>query len=275
MNAASVVWFNGALIPADQPLYAAPDRIRLGDGVFDTLLVVDGHALHCAPHYARLVEHAAILGIEVPLPQAGFQEAINSLIRTNKAQSGRYALNTIISRGEGARGLAPPDIQKPSVLLRLSAVSRLSSPGLLRGHIAQSVRRNEGSPLSRIKSFNYGDNILALKEASEHEANEAIMMNNAGHITCTSAGNIFMIKGGDIVTPPLSDGVLNGVARALFLKRYTVRERSVTPEDLLSSDTVFLTNSLRGACAFQSIGQKHFNALPLDIDPEFHILECS
>lgn len=266
------MYWNGALIPENQAIYSAFDRIRLGDGVFDTVLCKDGKALHIALHWERLRDNCNILAIPFSMELDAFQNIAQGLLSANDALSGRYALNTVISRGEGQRGLLPPDPPSTSFLMRLSALSFPVNKPSLHGHIVTSVRRNEGSPLSRIKSLNYGDNILALQEAQRHGANEAIMLNNAGYVTCASAGNIFAISGGQIVTPPLSDGVLDGVARRIFMQRYAVIERRITPEELMGADHVFLTNSIRGAAAFDRLDGKDFSPLPLDIDPEFHIV---
>lgn len=267
------MYWNGAFIPENQAIYSAFDRIRLGDGVFDTMLCKDGRALHIALHWERLRDNCNVLGIPFSMGLEAFQKTVHSLLSANDALSGRYALNTVISRGEGQRGLLPPDPPaSPSFLMRLSNLASPANKTSLHGHIVTSVRRNEGSPLSRIKSLNYGDNILALREAQRHGANEAIMLNNAGYVTCASAGNIFAVSCGQIVTPPLSDGVLDGVARRIFMQRYVVVERRITPEELMGADHVFLTNSIRGAAAFGRLDGKDFPPLPLDIDPEFHIV---
>lgn len=267
------MYWNGALIPENQAIYSAFDRIRLGDGVFDTMLCKDAKALHIALHWERLRDNCNILAIPFSMELDAFQNIAQGLLSANDALSGRYALNSVISRGEAQRGLLPPDPPaSPSFLMRLSALSFPVNKPPLHGHIVTSVRRNEGSLLSRIKSLNYGDNILALQEAQRHGANEAIMLNNAGYVTCASAGNIFAISGGQIVTPPLSDGVLDGVARRIFMQRYAVIERRITPEELMGADHVFLTNSIRGAAAFDRLDGKDFSPLPLDIDPEFHIV---
>lgn len=260
-----VLWHNGAWKDEREAVFTALDRVRLGDGVFDTMLCVGGRLIHAAKHYARLRSNAAVLGIAVDLD---FEKIAAELLRKNSCEEGRIAINTIVSRGESERGLAVPETSTPQMIMRASPAP--TQFPAIHAIIAASVRRNEGSPLSQIKSFNYGDNILALMEAKSKNANEAILLNNKGLVTCASSSNIFAVVNGEIFTPPLSDGVLNGVARRVFIERYGVRELSLTPEDLLHAESLILTNSIRGAQAIERLEDKTLPAeLPSGIDKDF------
>ncbi len=266
----AILWHNGNWIEAGSAIFTASDRARLGDGLFDTLLCVDGRAMNADRHFARLIKGAAVLDIMLDLGLLRFKVLIEEMLMRNDALTGRFALNTILSRGEGERGLAAPKASKPQMVLRLSPVPSEFVP--VNGCVAASVRRNEGSPLSQIKSFNYGDNILALKEAERRGCNEAILINNKGYVSCASAGNIFMVKNGIISTPLLSDGAMNGIARQILLERYpAIMQRSVAQDELLEADEVFLTNSVRGACFFRSLEGKPLNQNSLGINKEFHV----
>lgn len=265
----SFIWHNGQWRKESAPVFGAADRIRLGDGVFDTLLCVDGRSLHADRHYARLLTGADMLGIDFGMDFPKFTAAVEDVIAKNKAASGHYALNTIISRGQGARGLAiPPDIA-PEIVLRLSSVPDDFPP--VEVCIARSVRRNEGSPLSRIKSCNYGDNILAMREAVMRGCNDAVMLNNAGHVACTTMGNIFIVKDGKIYTPPVEAGVLNGVARQILMQRYDITEAVIIEDDLLGADEIFLTNSVRGMQFFKTLEGRVYSENALGLDKTFHV----
>jgi len=265
----SVVWHNGAWVKDGAAVFSASDRIRLGDGVFDTLLCVDGRSLHADQHFARLLEGADLMGIDVAMDFSKFAGLVDAILGKNKAASGRYALNTIVSRGEGVRGLAISAEQKPQIILRLAPVP--DNFPAINACIAKTVRRNEGSPLSRVKSCNYGDNILAMREASMCDCADAVMLNNTGHVCCTTMGNIFMVKKGRLYTPPLHDGVINGVARQILCARYDVSEKSITEDDLLSADEIFLTNSIRGAVFFKTLEGQVYCENSLGIDKDFHV----
>src|SRR5690606_34280258 len=144
--------------------------------------------------------------------------------------SGRMAVRTMLTRGSGARGLAPPEHPAPLLVMRASP-----APGIkpdINVIIAQSTRRNEYSPLSNVKSLNYGDHILAAAEAAKAGADDAILLNTRGNICCATVGNILAVRGGDILTPPLSDGVLDGVMRGILLDSGLAAEKSLAPGDL-------------------------------------------
>ena len=263
------LWHNGELKDETAPVFTATDRIRLGDGVFDTILAVDNRLIHADLHLKRLLDNAAILK-SAPLPSAQeLKENIANLLLKNNYVKLKYAINTIISRGEGQRGLALPDNPKPNIIIRAAPAPTEHPP--IHAIIAETVRRNEGSPLSQIKSLNYGDNILALKEANERGANEAILYNNQGNITCSTAGNIVITKQNQLITPPLSDGVLNGITRQILMEKYDVQEQSLIPKDLEKSDGIYITNSVRGAVPISSLNGQPLPPPSLNIDKDFHL----
>lgn len=269
-----MIYHNGTWRAEGEAVFTALDRVRLGDGVFDTMLAVEGRLIHPGKHFARLRENAAVLGISFDLE---FEAVAFEIMKHNapltppsppRGEGRRWAINTIITRGESGRGLALPKDAAPSIVMRAAPAPSEFPP--IKALIAQSVRRNEGSPLSRIKSLNYGDAILALKEAEEARCNEAILLNNKGFVTCASSSNIFAVLNGEVFTPPLTDGVLNGVARQVFMAAYPVRELSLKPEDLLAAEALILTNSVRGAQAALQLEDKSFaGALPAGIEKDF------
>jgi len=265
----SFIWHNGHWREEDEAVFSASDRIRLGDGVFDTLLCVDGRSLHADLHYGRLLAGADILGIDFAMDFAKFVAALEAVIAKNNAGSGHYALNTVISRGQGARGLAIPEGISPEIVLRISPLPKEYPP--VNACIARSVRRNEGSPLSRIKSCNYGDNILAMREAAMRGCSDAVMLNNAGHVACTTMGNIFIVKDAKIYTPPASAGVLSGVARQILMQRYDISEVIITEKDLLDADEIFLTNSIRGMQFLKTLQGRVYSENALGLDKTFHV----
>ena len=243
----------------DKAIFTFNDRIRLGDGVFDTMLIIDGTPVHYDIHAKRLIHDAKTFGITVnSLPD------LNEIIKKNNAEKGRFALNTIITRGVGERGLMPPEIPHPTIVMRIAPVPDEFPP--INAIISETVRRNEGSPLSRIKSFNYGDNILALIEAREKNANEAILLNNKGFVTCASAGNIFAVINGKLITPPLSDGCMDGVTRKIILEKMGGLEQSFTAEDLQNAQGLYITNSIRGASPIISFNGKPISAPTIKVE---------
>ena len=110
--------------------------------------------------------------------------------------------------------------------------------------VAQTVRRNEHSPASRIKSLAYMDNVLARNEATKAGADDALMLNTAGNLACATVGNVFLLIDGGMLTPPVGDGALPGIARADVIALTKAEERTITPEMLSRAAEAFITNAL-------------------------------
>ena len=262
----SIIWHNGTF-RTDQPVFMAHDRLRLGDGVFDTMLAVDGKIIAAEEHCERLKRHAGVFNIHVdtnPLIMAA-----SELLKKNDLLSDHAVINTIITRGPANRGLKTPNNPDIQIVMRASYVpTDMPPPRLI---IARSVRRNEGSPLSQIKSVNYGDSILARIEADNAGANDAIFLNNAGHVTCATGSNVFITQAGKLYTPPLSDGVMDGIIRAKIIRMYGAIEQSLTSADIEAADGLYLTNSVGGARAAESLNGRAFSLPSLRIDNDIHL----
>lgn len=263
-----MIYFNGKLVD-DTPIFEFQDRLRLGDGVFDTMLVIDGKPIHKNEHLSRLLQNAAILKIN-NLPDIDeLKNAAAKIIESNESLTGRFALNTLITRGLAERGLAPQKNAAPNIAMRIAPVPN-EFPSI-HTIIAETVKRNEGSPLSRIKSCNYGDNILALIEAQDKGANESIMLNNAGNVTCASAGNIFCCINDELITPPLSDGVMDGVTRKIIIEKFGAIERSINENELKNAAGIYITNSIKGVMPVSSLNGKTLLAPSIKIDKDAHL----
>lgn len=244
---ASYVFMNGEFVDEPDAGVSIVDRgLTLADGVFDTMLVVNGQLQDARPHFSRLRRHAAIMGIHLVYEDDDLIAAASRLLSENKYLSGRHALRTTLTRGPGERGLAVPENPQPTLIMRAS-LAPPSSGKPVRLAISTVTRRNEFSPLSRIKSLSYADHILALREAVDKGADDAIILNTDGHIACATASNIFIREGDRFVTPPLTDGVLDGITRAKIISERNVAEESITSERLNSADEVILSNSIKGA----------------------------
>lgn len=243
-----IVYMNGAFIEESTARIAPSDRgFTLGDGVFDTLRAEDGVPQHAEQHFRRLLGHAAQLHIPVKQTAADLTAMAQELLLQNKLAAGSASVRTTLTRGPAARGLLPPAAPVPTLLMQAAALPSVAQPEQsLTAVIARHVRRNEHSLLSRIKSLNYGDNLAALMEAQERGCSDAILLNTAGHAACATIGNLFILENGTLVTPPLSDGVLNGVVRDIVIEKTDAREETIAPERLLRAQGIYLTNSIRG-----------------------------
>lgn len=266
-----MMWHNAEWKPQGKEIFRASDRMRLGDGFFDTMLAMRGELLHPDLHYKRLFEASEVFGIDMPLSYSEFHDTLMDLLARNSYLSSPYAINTVVTRGPAERGIAPPPRgeQEPHMLIRATLVPDHFDP--IKAITATTTRRNEYSPLSNLKTLNYGDNVLAMIEAQKKGANDALMLNTAGRATCFTSGNLFIKLGANLVTPPLSEGVLSGVTRQIFMDQYDVTEQPVTIKMLDDAEVVFMTNSIRGASFIQSLDDRIYAHSNLQIDQNFHL----
>lgn len=249
-------WLNGVMLDAGEARIDPRDRgFLLGDGIFETLLAVDGGVRHLPRHMARLFAAAQLLGIPAPHSKDELAAAMAQLLQENSLLRGRAALRLTLTRGVGARGLAPPPGAAPSILL--TAVALPPAPEQVRAIMSTYVR-NEKSISSRIKSLNYLDNIMARREAAQCGAGEALMRNSMGGLACASAANLFVVTGGVLRTPPVSDGALPGIMRAIVLERAAAlnipsQEASIAQKEMDAASEAFLTSALIGVCPLVQI----------------------
>lgn len=237
----TMVWLDGRLVPEAEARIAPSDRgLLLGDGLFETLRVADGRPLHLARHLARLRLGAAVLELPVPLDDAGFATAMASLLESRGLSEA--SLRLTLTRGGGPRGLLPPAEPAPTLLLTAAPLPPPLPPA--RVVVARGTRRNEHSPLSRIKSLCCLDNVLARQEAAQRDADDAVLLNTAGRVAEASAANLFLVLDGVLVTPAVDEGVLPGVRRAAVMAARPVIERPVTADELAAAGEIFLTSSL-------------------------------
>lgn len=267
----SVLWHNDQWVYDPDPRLLSPhDRLRLGEAVFNTVLCLDGQLIHGALHFQKLIRNGELFFGQWDHPTAeAFLEIAHELLQKNEATQGRYALNCIITGGVAGGGLALPQERKTEIIMRCVPYQYdYSQP--VKALISQNTRRNEGSPLSRIKTAHYGDNIIALQEAMQFGCTEALLQNNQGYIACATTSNLVMIENDYFVTPVLSDGAQNGVARSILIEKYPVIERSIRPQELMHSDGVYLINSVRGAVPVHSIDGQEIAAPRISLDTDFH-----
>lgn len=231
---------NGELHSAGTPALPPDDRgLALGDGAFETIAVRGGRPLRLPAHLDRLAEALAILAIAPAPAREATAAAVTAVIDANALAEGVVRL--MVTRGAAPRGLAPPPECRPNVVA--TAGAGLPSGAPVHAVVATRVRRNEHSPLSGVKSLSYADNVLARMEAAAAGADDAVLLNTAGRVAEATAANVFAVRRGRVLTPPLADGCLPGVARRVLLAALPAVEHPLTPDDLRTAEEVFLTAS--------------------------------
>lgn len=245
-----IVWLNGELLDESNASIDIRDRgFLLGDALFETLLARRGRIAFLDAHVVRLAAGANILGIPVPISTALFAIACEMLLEANGlSEAPRVALRITLSRGPGPRGLVPPENPAPTLLI--TAVESPPPAASLTAIVA-TPRRNALSPVSRLKAAPYLDNVLAREEARARGADEALMLDTSGYLSCASVANVFLWEGQRLITPAEECGILPGVTRAAVIELATrldteVVEDMIMPQRLARADGIFLTNSLMG-----------------------------
>jgi branched-chain amino acid aminotransferase/4-amino-4-deoxychorismate lyase len=195
-----------------------------------------------------------VVGIQPPDEALAREAAGRALIEAGLV-SGRAAVRLTLTAGSG-RGLDRPVPAEGRLFVQASAAAPLAAAPVTLA--TASIRRNQSSPLSRVKSLSYLDNILARLQARQAGAEEALMLNGDGEIACAAAANLFWVAEGRLWTPALDCGVLEGVVRgqviaaAQGLGVETV-QTAAPLQALEGAEGVFLTNSLMGVRAVGSL----------------------
>ncbi|CAN5166468.1 aminotransferase class IV [soil metagenome] len=237
------------------PILPSDDRgFTLGHGLFETLLSVDGRLIDFAAHAQRMIRGCATLAMPAP-DLADLHAAAAAALIAADLDHGRAAVRLSWSAGSGGRGLDMPFPCEPRLVA--SAAPSPSPSGPIRLAVA-TVRRNESSPTSRLKTLSYLDNVLARSEARAKGADEALMLDLRGHLACVAAGNLFWTRGSRLYTPALSCGVLDGIVRGKVMaaaqaKGVVVQEVVAKKFVLARAGAVFVTNSLIGAVQVTSL----------------------
>ncbi len=226
---------------------AADRGLLLSDGLFETLLWSGGELAAFEAHAARLTRGCAALGLPAPDFDRLRGAAVDAVARAGLSAT-RAAVRLTWTAGIGGRGLDRPADLTPRLIASAAPSPRPTGAARLR---TVGIRRNEGSPASRLKTLAYLDNVLARRSARAMGADEALMLNNRGEIAGGAAANVFWFEGDVLVTPALDCGVLDGIVRNAVIERargvgIEVRQVRAARDRLERASGLFLTNSLIG-----------------------------
>lgn len=234
------VWLNGALVAAAEARVDPADRgLLLGDGVFETLRVAEGRIAHLGRHLARLRGAAAFFAMGCP-EAATLAGGLEALREAEALVEG--SLRLTLTRGPGPRGVLPPATARPTVLITAAHGLPAAADGL-RLCVARSTRRNAFSPTARFKTLNYLDGIVARREAQQLGCDDALLRNTEGRLAEATAANLlWRDRDGAWFTPPVGDGALPGIRRAVLVERGLVAERGL--DDPAAITSAMLCSSL-------------------------------
>lgn len=230
------VWLDGHLVDEEAARVSAFDHgFLLGDGVFETSRVYAGEPFALDEHLARLRESAGVMRIPVP---GDLESAAHAVLGANDLSEARIRIT--LTSGGGPAGLAR-GAGLPTVLVVALPLTPWPPASTA---IVSRFRRDEHSPLAGVKTTSAAQSVMALAEARDAGADEALVLNVAGNLCEATAANVFLVHDGVAATPPLDAGCLAGITRAHVLALGAV-ERTLAHDDLLRADEAFLTSSTR------------------------------
>lgn len=223
-----------------------------GDSVYETMRTAGGRPLELQRHLARLRRSGDGIGLLIPFSDEQLADAI---ARTHVASGNAESyVRLIVTRGAGPVALDPRRSEQPLLAVLVQPLVLPEAAAYERGLAAVIVEitKNAGTSLDpTIKSGNYLNNILALREAIAAGGEDAIMCSPEGAVSEGATSNVFMVKDGQLETPHLRTGLLPGITRQAVFElaaslQVPVHETTIMPDQLRAADEVFLTSSVRG-----------------------------
>ncbi len=242
----------GKLVPPEQASVSVLDRGFLyGDSVYEVVRTYAGRPFELERHLQRMERSAGRIGLSLP-PRAEIEGELQRTLAA--AQNAESYARIIVTRGDGEFGLAPQLAGSAHRLILIVRPLQLPAAEKYAAGLQMAIARTRrNSPLSldpALKTGNYLNNILALREAVDAGADDAILLDLSGRVTEATTSNVFFVQRGVVVTPPLQLGMLEGVTRAVVIEiargeGLLVREEPHGPEALAAADEVFVSSTLR------------------------------
>jgi len=254
---------NGTVLPADQARVSVLDNgFAFGDSVYETLRTYGGRPFHLDKHLVRLRRSAERLAIDVPPSDAELARRLDLVL--DAAANPESYIRFIVTRGVGDISYHFERVQGPTIVIVVKPYERFPDQVYAEGIPVAlvAVRRNHPQALDpAIKSCNLLNNILAMREAQALGAVEALMLNDRGEVAEGAGSNVFIVKDGVVITPPLAAGILPGITREVLLEilpssGIPVVEKPVSVADLLGADEAFVASTLKETAPIRTINGK-------------------
>ncbi|HEX9814583.1 MAG TPA: branched-chain-amino-acid transaminase [Myxococcota bacterium] len=254
------VWIEGRVVDGSEARIPVLDHgLLYGDGVFEGIRIYGRRVFRLDAHLQRFAASAKAVALELPGGTGAAREIVLETARAFDADEAYVRL--IATRGDGPLGIDPTRCSKPRLICIVDQIAiypeQKRSAGL--DLLTSSWRRPPADVLDpRVKSLNYLNNVMAKLEAKQRGADEALLLNAAGAIAETAVANVFAVRDGDLLTPPSTDGALEGITRATVLEiaaslGIPARIQSLGRFDLFAAAEVFLTGSGAGLVPVRSL----------------------
>ena len=259
-----LVYVDGEFFPKSEAKISVYDHgLLYGDGVFEGIRAYNGVVFHLKEHIDRLYKSAHPIFLRIPLTQTELSEAVLATLKKNNLTNAYIRL--VVTRGVGDLGLDPIKCPKATIIIITEPLLQLHSAEKVENGINTVitwVKRNPvDSQTHEIKSLNYLNSILGKIEANNIGADEAICLDKTGYV-CEGVGeNIFIVRDGTLLTPPLSSGALDGITRRLIIRLakklgIEVTERNITPNELFTAEEVFFTGTAAEVAPIREVNRR-------------------
>jgi branched-chain amino acid aminotransferase len=261
------IWMNGRIVDAAEARVSIFDHgLLYGDGVFEGIRFYGGRSFRLAAHLARLERSAAAIELALPFSREALRGAIGAVVTRTGAADGYLRL--LVTRGEGDLGLDPRSCTRPTTIVAAAPLRVFEHAEAGVSVIVASTRQAPADVMdARIKSLNYVNRLLARLEAVRAGADEAFMLNARGHLAEGTTDNVFLVRGGILLTPPASDGALEGITREAVLELaqelgVPAREASLGTYDLRAAEEAFLVGTGAGLVPIRAIDGRAVPSCP-------------
>lgn len=259
---------NGEILADDEAIFTYNNRaFKYGDALFETVRYVNGTLFFWEDHYFRLMASMRILRMEIPMEFTleYLEEQIKKTITANELENGAVRIRLSVYRNEG--GLYTPSTNNVSYLIE---VSSMKSPfftidnGTYEVELFKDFYVNKDM-LSNLKTTNKLLHVVAGVYAQENGYANCLLVNTDKKVVEAINGNLFLVKGNEVKTPPLSDGCLDGIIRKNLMKliaaseEFDLVEASISPFELQKVDELFITNSIIGIQPISKYRKKEYN----------------
>jgi len=254
------IWFDGKLVDSDEAMVSVFDHgVLYGDGVFEGIRFYSGKVFRLEEHIVRLFNSMRYLSIDCPWSFEEVCQATRDTVVANNMDDGYIRL--VVTRGKGDLGLNPRNCPRPSMFIIVQNIALYPAEMYENGlsMITSSFRRpNPDILCQQVKSLNYLNGISAKMEAVAQGAGEALMLNQRGNVAECTGDNIFIVRDGVVMTPPLTEGALGGITRHAVFDicaelGIPCIEKVMNRFDILSADECFLTGTAAEVIAATSL----------------------
>lgn len=264
--------FNGN-IESQEHIFSSNRAFKYGDAVFETIKVVSGTILFWEDHYFRLMASMRIVRMEIPMEfTMEFLEAkIVNLIEVNDLLNAPARIRMTVFRD--APGLYAPEKNDVSYFIEVKPLQETTYKLCKELCVVDLFKDHYVTPqlLSTLKTTNRILNVIAGVFAKENELDNCLLLNSNKQVIEAINGNVFLVKGNVIKTPPLEDGCIKGIMRKQLieiigkLENYTIEETSISPFELQKADELFMTNVIQGVISITKYRKKSFNTTAASI----------